>query len=179
MALSKNVYSLPFHRKDLIQAISDPRAHFAYFRHAIDFLLPEGSKILAPKSGKVVDLKIDSRTGGIDPKYNKLKYLNYMTIKHSNDEYSQYAHLKHNGSFVKTGDKVRKGQPIALSGNTGFTGAPHLHFQVFKTNKTEIGFETVKVRFSEKIKIDRSQPPVPKEFQKTMDELEKLRKKFS
>ena len=78
----------------LIKAISDPRAHFLIYKHAIDFVLPEGSKILAPRAGTVVYIKVDSKEGGIDPKYNKMKYLNFMTLEHSNGEYSQYAHLK-------------------------------------------------------------------------------------
>ncbi len=47
MTVSKNIYALPFNKKSFIKAISDPRAHFAHFRHAIDFLMPESTKILA------------------------------------------------------------------------------------------------------------------------------------
>lgn len=39
-------------------------------------------------------------------------------------------HFKHQGALVKVGDKVKKGQPIALSGMTGFTTDEHLHFDV-------------------------------------------------
>lgn len=175
MALTKNIYALPFKKRDLIKAVSDPRAHFAHFKHAIDFILSEGTKILAAKSGIVVDIKVDSKEGGADPKYNDIKYLNYMTLKHSNDEYSQYAHLKYEGALVKLGEKVRRGQLIALSGNTGFTTAPHLHFHVLKLNKTEIGWETLKIRFEEKVDVDRTKPTIPKELKKTMEELEKIR----
>lgn len=48
MALTKNMYALPFRKKSLVKAISDPRAHFAHFRHAIDFIMSEGTAILAP-----------------------------------------------------------------------------------------------------------------------------------
>jgi len=176
MASTKNIYALPFKKKDLIKAISHPKAHFAHFKHAIDFVLPEGTILLAPKAGKVIDIKVDSKQGGTDPKYNDLKYLNYMTIQHSNEEFSQYAHLKHQDSPVKLGDKVIQGQPIALSGNTGFTTAPHLHFQIFKLNNTEVGSESLKVKFKEKIVIDTSDRPIPKEFNKTMEELERVKK---
>lgn len=179
MALSKNIYSLPCYKKDLIKAISDPRAHFAHFKYAIDFILPEGSKILASKSGTVIDIKIDSKFGGADPKYNDRKYVNYVTLKHSNGKYSQYAHLKYKGSLVKVGDKIKNRQPIALSGNTGFSTAPHLHFQVFKLNKTKIGWETLEVRIKEKVYIDKTQQPIHPEFQKTIEELEKIKKQLS
>jgi len=176
MAITKNIYALPFKKKDLIKAISHPKAHFAHFKEAIDFILPGGTILLAPKAGKVVDIKVDSKEGGADPKYNDMKYLNYMTIQHSSGEFSQYAHLKYKGSLVKLGDEVKQGQPIALSGNTGFTTAPHLHFHIFKLNKTDVGWESLKVRFKEKIVIDKSDRPIPKELNKTMKELERVKK---
>jgi len=179
MAYTKNKYTLPFKKKDLIKAMSDPRAHFAHGKHAIDFILPEGTKIFAPKAGTVVDIKVNSKKGGADPKYNNMKYLNYLTIQHSNGEFSQYAHLKYKGALVKMGDNVRQGQLIALSGNTGFSVAPHLHFQVLKLNNTDIGWESLKIRFKEKIHIDRKQRPVPKSLQKTMKELKKVKKQLA
>lgn len=178
MTLTKNVYTLPFEKKYLTKIISDPRAHFAYFKDAIDFELPEGTEILAPADGTVIDIKVDSREGSSDPKYNDMKYLNYMTLEHSNGEYSQYMHLKHEGTLVKLGEKVRQGQPIAISGNTGFTGGPHLHFQVIRLNKTKIGWGTLEVRFKEKVEIDKSEPPFPKEMEETLKELEKVRKQI-
>ncbi len=179
MTQTKNVYALPFREKDLIKAISDPRAHFAHFRHAIDFILPEGTEILAPRAGTVVDIKVDSSKGSSDPKYNDIRYLNYMTLKHSNNEFSQFCHLKHRGALVKSGEKVKAGQPIALSGNTGFTTAPHLHFQVFRLKKTKTGWETLRIRFREKVDVDRSQQPLPESMKSTMKELEKVRKQLS
>ena len=178
MTITKNVYSLPLEKKDLIKSISDPRVHFDHFKYAIDFILPEGVKILAPKGGIVTDIKVDSKGGGWDPKYSHIKYLNYMTLKHGNGEYSQYAHLKYKGTLVKLGEKVNEGQPIALSGNTGFTTTPHLHFHVFRFNKTKIGWETLKVRFKEEIDIDRTKRTVPKEMKATLKEVRRIRKQM-
>ena len=107
-----------------------------------------------------------------------IKYLNYITLKHDNGEYSQYGHLQYNSAFVKLEDKVEKGQPIALSGNTGFSSAPHLHFHVFELNKTKVGWESLKVRFDEDIEIDRKKYPIPKEQQKAVERLEKTRKEL-
>ncbi len=176
MVLTKSVYLLPFNKKDLLKAISDPRAHFAHFKHAIDFILPVGAKILAPRDGSVTDIKADSKEGGWKPKYNNIKYLNYMTLKHTNGEYSQYAHLKYKSALVKLGQKVKAGQPIALSGNTGFTTSPHLHFHVFKFNKTKVGWETLQIRFKVKVAVDRAKRLVPKEMKVTLKEVERIRK---
>ncbi len=155
MASTKNKYSLPMRKKDFNVAVSDPKAHFAHGKHSIDFPLPIGTNILAAKGGDVADVKVDSKKGGKNPKYKNIKYLNYLTIHHAGGEFSQYAHLKHKGALVKVGDKVKEGQPIALSGNTGYSTAPHLHFHVLKLNKTKLGWETLKIRFKEKIQIYR------------------------
>ncbi len=179
MVYTKNKYTLPFKRKNFIKAVSDPRAHFAHFKHAIDFILPEGTKLLASKAGNVLEIKVNSKLGGADPKYNDIKYVKYITLQHSDGEFSQYAHLKYKGALVKVGDKVKQGQPIAISGNTGFSTTPHLHFQVFKLNNTKEGWESLKVRFKENIYIDKKVRPVPKSMQKTMKELEKIRKQSS
>lgn len=61
-------------------------------------------------------------------------YGNYVKIKHSNDYYTLYAHLKYNSIPVKVGDKVKKGERIGTMGNTGRATGIHLHFEVFKGN---------------------------------------------
>lgn len=172
MAKTKNTYALPFRKKGLIKAVSDPRAHLAHFKHAVDFILPIGTRVLAPKAGTVVGIKVNSSKGGPAQKYDDIRYLNYMTIKHANGEYSQYMHLKHNGALVRTGEKVRAGQPIALSGNTGLSTAPHLHFQVLKINKkTKAGWETLRIMFKEKVSIDRKARPLQKKLHKILEKV--------
>lgn len=143
---------IPFRREVLIKAVSDPRVHFAHFQHAIDFVLSEGTKLLAAATGEVLKIKVDSNKGGSDPKY--AEYTNYMIVKHNNGEYSYYSHLSYEGALAKVGDRVEEGQPIAISGNTGFSTAPHLHFAILKLNNTEVGWETLKVRFKEEISIE-------------------------
>lgn len=60
-------------------------------------------------------------------------YGNFIMIKHSNSLYTCYGHL--NSFEVKAGQTVKRGQRIAISGNTGVTTGPHLHFEV-RTNGT-------------------------------------------
>ena len=55
---------------------------------------------------------------------------NYVVIDHGNGEFSVYCHMKEGSLRVKPGDKVKKGQVIGQVGNTGNSGAPHLHFQI-------------------------------------------------
>jgi murein DD-endopeptidase MepM/ murein hydrolase activator NlpD len=53
-----------------------------------------------------------------------------VRLLHDDGAMSVYAHLKTDGVHVRVGQRVRAGQPIGLSGNTGFTTGPHLHFAV-------------------------------------------------
>jgi len=55
---------------------------------------------------------------------------NFVRILHDDGSMALYAHLKSEGVLVRVGQRVRAGQPIGLSGNTGFTTGPHLHFAV-------------------------------------------------
>ena len=155
MAETKNLYIMPVRKSDFKVAFSDPRAHYGILKYAIDFPLKGGTTVLAATSGIVVDIKVASKKGGASKKYRNMKYLNYMTLKHRNGEYSQYGHLKHNGALVKLGERVRRGQKIALSGNTGYTTEPHLHFHVSRYVRKRPGWETIKIRFMNKFKILR------------------------
>jgi murein DD-endopeptidase MepM/ murein hydrolase activator NlpD len=55
---------------------------------------------------------------------------NYVRILHADGTMGLYAHLEEGGVLVQVGQHVRAGQEIGLSGNTGFTTGPHLHFAV-------------------------------------------------
>ena len=55
---------------------------------------------------------------------------NHIIIQHDNGEYSYYLHLKSGSIKVKTGDIIKRGQPIAALGHSGNSTEPHLHFHV-------------------------------------------------
>ncbi|MBR9702075.1 M23 family metallopeptidase [Candidatus Pacearchaeota archaeon] len=145
---SKNEYSLPFGKDTLTVSISDPKVHYSTWGHAVDFLLQYDVPILAVAKGKVVNVKNDSDVGGDDEKFADIKYQNYITIKHENEEYSQYVHIAYEGSLVKEGDMVEEGQPIAKGiGMIGYTTSPHLHFMVFIVKDNEDGFESLEINW--------------------------------
>ena len=148
---SKNIYSLPIKKKDFSFAISDKRAHYGCLKHAVDFPLKEGTKILAAADGVVIDVVDNFDEGGDDPKY--ADNLNYITLEHPHEEVSQCSHLKYKGSLVKIGDKVKKGDVIGFSGNTGYSTEPHLHFMV--TIGPDADWKTIKPTFDEEFKIER------------------------
>lgn len=143
---SKYKYALPFSKKINLRAISDPRVHYGKLRYAIDFAMPEGTPIIAARDGVVIDIKKNSRIGGNNPQL--VNEANYITISHGDNEFSQYVHLKYAGVLVKKGQKVSKGQIIGLSGNTGYSTQPHLHFVVFdRYGDKENDWESVEIQF--------------------------------
>ncbi|MFE1796358.1 M23 family metallopeptidase [Streptomyces sp. NPDC059517] len=89
-----------------------------------DFAVSSGTQVVAAHGGTVV--KTGGNGAGDGPAYG-----NAVVIKHSNGTYSQYAHLSR--VDVKPGQVVKTGQRIALSGNTGNSSGPHLHFEIRTT----------------------------------------------
>ncbi|MFJ2743476.1 M23 family metallopeptidase [Streptomyces sp. NPDC087440] len=89
-----------------------------------DFAVPVGTPVKAACAGTVV--KAGPNGGGDGPAYG-----NAIVVKHTNGTYSQYAHLSR--VQVAPGQKVAAGQQIALSGNTGNSSGPHLHFEIRTT----------------------------------------------
>jgi len=99
------------------------------YKYAIDFGMPEGTPVCAARDGEVVGYRTDSNIGGPSTEFSECA--NYLIVKHADGSYSEYLHLKQNGVLVQLGSKVHAGQTIGLSGNTGQTHGPHLHFCVF------------------------------------------------
>jgi|KBSSwiS6_1023812.scaffolds.fasta_scaffold01015_2 murein DD-endopeptidase MepM/ murein hydrolase activator NlpD len=127
------VYGLPFENGKshfLVQG------YFGKFSHkeraALDFKMKKGTKILAARDGVVTRVKEDGDKGGWSPKYRQ--YGNNIIIQHADNSRSGYWHIQKDGALVNVGDTVKKGQVIALSGNTGYTAFPHLHFIAWKTD---------------------------------------------
>ncbi|MFI2509674.1 M23 family metallopeptidase [Streptomyces sp. NPDC018972] len=89
-----------------------------------DYAVPTGTPVMATHGGTVV--KAGPNGAGDGPAYG-----NAVVIKHGNGTYSQYAHLSQ--VDVRIGQIVKTGQKIALSGNTGNSSGPHLHFEIRTT----------------------------------------------
>ncbi|WP_375579165.1 M23 family metallopeptidase [Marivirga tractuosa] len=111
--------------------------------NAIDFNLEIGDSVFAARSGLVIEVKEDSNTGGNDPKYEP--YGNFVKVYHEDGTLGSYVHLVQDGSLVAKGDKIEKGQLIGISGNTGWSSGPHLHFMVAQ-NKNFQNF-TLPIKF--------------------------------
>jgi murein DD-endopeptidase MepM/ murein hydrolase activator NlpD len=98
-------------------------------RYAVDFAADLGTPVLAARDGVVMQVERDFDKAGL----NLEKYggrANFVRILHDDGTMAVYAHLQESGVLVHLGQRVRAGQQIGLSGNTGFTTGPHLHFVV-------------------------------------------------
>ncbi|HRE37875.1 MAG TPA: M23 family metallopeptidase [Chitinophagaceae bacterium] len=126
------VYALPFPERKKYRVI---QGYFSRFTHkeraALDFNMKKGDTITAARDGIVVRAKEDGKKGGLNRKYRSEG--NNIVIQHADGSRAGYWHLQHNGVLVNIGDTVKKGQPIALSGKTGYAFVPHLHFLVWRS----------------------------------------------
>lgn len=98
-------------------------------RYALDFAAGIGTPVLAARAGTVMQVESDFSKAGL----KRERYggrANFVRILHDDGSMALYAHLKADGALVRVGQRVNAGQQIGLSGNTGFTTGPHLHFAV-------------------------------------------------
>lgn len=108
----------------------------------VDFAMPQGTPVLSVGDGEVIVAKHDGAAG------------NYIAIRHGRTYTTRYMHLKK--LLVKAGDKVKRGDRIALSGNSGRSTGPHLHYEVW-VNQQAVNPLTAKLpRFEGLIGADRS-----------------------
>ena len=98
-------------------------------RHAVDFAADIGTPVLAARAGTVMEVESDFESAGLDTEQYACS-ANFVRIVHDDGTMALYAHLKQDGVLVRAGQHVRKAEVIGLSGNTGFTTGPHLHFAV-------------------------------------------------
>ena len=83
----------------------------------VDFAMPQGTPVLSVGDGEVVVAKRSGAAGY------------YVAIRHGRTYTTRYMHLRK--ILVKPGQKVKRGDRIALSGNTGRSTGPHLHYEVW------------------------------------------------
>lgn len=100
-------------------------------RHAVDFAVPAGTAVLAARDGVVMQSEAGFDDAGPDEDPEALAArANFVRILHDDGTMALYAHLQRGGVLVRPGQRVRRGEAIGLSGNTGRSTAPHLHFVV-------------------------------------------------
>ncbi len=152
--------SLPFWGEWTVSQGHDGKiTHLGDWSKAFDFIITDEEKksyqlsgnrledyycynkpILAPGDGfieKVIDSIDDNVIADVNTKQN---WGNSILIHHGNGLYSQLSHLKKESFKVKLGDYVKRGDALALAGNSGRSQEPHVHFQMQTTS--EVGAKT-------------------------------------
>jgi murein DD-endopeptidase MepM/ murein hydrolase activator NlpD len=132
--MKRAVYMLPYDRDASFEVSQGRIGRTSHFKgtddeNAIDWLMPIGTNVRAARAGTVVGFRADATVSGLDP--NNKTLANHILIKHDDGTLGDYLHLKTGGVAVRLGQKVREGDLIGYSGNTGYTDQPHLHFVVF------------------------------------------------
>jgi murein DD-endopeptidase MepM/ murein hydrolase activator NlpD len=94
------------------------RPRFRRNHHGVDLKANQGDTVRAVFSG-IVRKVVHGYGGG---------YGNYLVLEHDNSVTTLYAHLSK--IIVHEGEIIGNGTPIALSGNTGRSTGPHLHFEI-------------------------------------------------
>lgn len=119
--LGKGFARYPLQRQARVSSHFNPyRRHPVTGRIAphkgVDFAMPIGTPIIAPADGIVEKVAYQANGAG-----------RYIVIRHGREYQTVYMHLSR--PLVKAGQNVKRGQRIALSGNTGRSTGPHLHYE--------------------------------------------------
>ncbi|WP_161626333.1 M23 family metallopeptidase [Sphingobium ummariense] len=96
-----------------------PVLHYTRLHRGVDFAVPIGTQVYASGNGVV---QIAGSVRG---------YGNYLRIRHADGSETAYAHLSRFSAGVTPGATVQQGQLVALSGNSGLSSGPHLHYEVY------------------------------------------------
>ncbi|GGU92911.1 peptidase [Streptomyces albospinus] len=116
-----NAWVKPVEKYVLGEPFGIAGVHWAHKHSGQDFVVPTGTAVHAVHKGTIV--KAGPWGGGDGPAYG-----NAIVIRHADGMYTQYAHLSK--IEVHVGQQVATGQQIGLSGSTGNSTGPHLHFEV-------------------------------------------------
>jgi murein DD-endopeptidase MepM/ murein hydrolase activator NlpD len=100
---------------------NDPLTGERSFHSGVDLGCPVNTPVFAARAGKVVFT-------GYKGEYGQL-----VIVEHTHGYYSYYGHLSK--IRVRRGDRVTANSCIAMSGNTGRTTGPHLHFEIRKNER--------------------------------------------
>lgn len=111
----RGIISSPFGYRE------NPFTNLRTFHSALDIAINKGTKVKATGDGTVADTGYNSVFG------------NYIILKHTSGFQSLYGHLSQ--VLVHDGSRISQGSVIGLSGNTGQSTGPHLHFSIFKNGQ--------------------------------------------
>jgi len=141
------LYVLPYASGEsyrVIQGFDSRFSHSGVEQFAVDFWMQVGTPVHAARGG-VVARVIESNDKGCWQD-GCGAFANFIVVMHDDGTTGEYYHLQQDGALVDEGERVEAGQQIGLSGNTGHTALPHLHFAVYKATRRALA-QSVPVTF--------------------------------
>jgi murein DD-endopeptidase MepM/ murein hydrolase activator NlpD len=122
-------YAFPFGGgpRRLSQGVDGDETHSGPHRYAFDFEMPIGTPVLAARSGVVFQVIDGFGPGDLSP--GALERGNAVLVWHDDGTAAIYGHLRE-GVCAREGARVATGELLGWSGTSGYSGGPHLHFEV-------------------------------------------------
>jgi murein DD-endopeptidase MepM/ murein hydrolase activator NlpD len=112
----------------------NPQVYNGSGHNGIDFGVNVGTPIYSALAGTVVG------TGNTDAACTGVSYGKWVLVRHANGLTTLYGHLS--VISVSAGDKLTTHQKVGLSGNTGYSTGPHLHFTVYASDSVHVSGPT-------------------------------------
>ncbi len=154
-------YALPFTKGStysVLQGFHGEFSHKGSNEYAVDFDCPVATTVRASREGIVVAAHAEAVGSGNTRDFLDHKKVNFVLILHDDGTLGEYMHLAPSSLSVQAGDRVKRGQTLALSGNTGYSSTPHLHFQLMTAGID--GISALSFPFEFAIGHDNSEEPV-------------------
>lgn len=154
-------YALPYPHGltfSVLQGFHGAFSHKGSNEFAVDFDCPVATPVLAARDGTIVAANAAAQGSGTTPDYLDYEKTNFVIVMHDDGTLGEYMHLAPSSVGVKPGDRVERRQVLALSGNTGFSSTPHLHFQLMTAG--DDGISARSFPFELAIRPDKVEEPV-------------------
>lgn len=155
---SKAIYFPPFKENTqfrISQAFGGKFSHTGeQSQYAVDIAMPVNTPIHAARAGIVFEVNNDFIKNGLTQVYKSRA--NSIRILHADGSMAVYAHLALETAQVYAGLKIKAGQLIGYSGNTGYSTGPHLHFSI----QLNQGMKLVSIPFQFKSTLGIKAPKV-------------------
>lgn len=111
------------------QGFNSSFSHYGTFKYSVDFDMSIGTLVTAARAGRVVHIVENYPDGDLT-----VGHENVVIVMHEDSTYARYVHLTTNGALVERNQLLMPGDSVGLSGNSGQSLHPHLHFDVTETN---------------------------------------------
>ena len=136
----------------VLQGFHGTFSHRGSNEFAVDFDCPVATPVLAARDGTVIAYNAAAQGAGTTPDFLDYRRTNFVLVLHDDGTVGEYMHLSPSGIEVKPGQRVARGSRLALSGNTGFSSTPHLHFQVMTAGEDGASVQSFPFRLAVKPK---------------------------